>query len=42
MGSFAGVGDEVFYANSPGETIILALYLMLNIAIQAYILGKTC
>lgn len=39
MGAFAGVGDEVFYVNSPAETIILGLYLMLNIAIQAYILG---
>lgn len=40
IGAFAGVGDEVFYANSPAETIILGLYLMLNIAIQAYILGE--
>jgi len=29
----------VFYANSPAETIILGVYLMINIAIQAYILG---
>ncbi|KAF5831397.1 cyclic nucleotide-binding-like protein [Dunaliella salina] len=39
MGAFAGVGDEIFYVNSPAETIIMGLYLMLNIAIQAYILG---
>jgi len=33
------VGDESFYVNSPAETIIMCIFLMFNIALQAFILG---
>lgn len=39
-GAFASVGDENFYVNSPAETITMSIYLMFNVALQAFILGE--
>lgn len=39
VASFAGLGDQDFYSNSPAESIAMAIYLLFNVVLGAYILG---
>lgn len=40
VSAFAGFGDGDFYCASPADTMIMIVYLLFNIVLQAYILGE--
>lgn len=42
VSAFAGLGDQDFYVATPAESMIMILYLLFNIVLQAYILGECC
>lgn len=36
---FTGYGDNDLYSRNAGETVISVLYVLVNVIVQAYILG---